>query len=191
MPNPDPETPVRRRLRDATQAAHARVDACMAGGCNDDAAYRAYLRGMHAFVASVLPAVDAQARAFGWGLPGWLDLLERDLARLDGAELAPETQAPSSDRARALGCLYVIEGSSLGARVLLRQVQRLGYDARSGAGFLHAHADGESGGRWQRFLALLESAGADPAMAAPACHAAVETFGLAERCFRRAQEATT
>ena len=191
MSTSHPETLVRRTLRDATQAAHARVDDCMARGCNDHADYRVYLCGMHAFVASVLPAVDAQAQAFGWSLPGWLDLLERDLAHVDGTTLPPETATPASDRAHALGCLYVIEGSSLGARVLLRQVRRLGHDAQSGARFLHAHADGESGSRWPRFLALLESAGSDPAMTAPACDAAVETFGLAERCFRRAQEALT
>ncbi|MDY6962674.1 MAG: biliverdin-producing heme oxygenase, partial [Pseudomonadota bacterium] len=55
-----------------------------------------------------------------------------------------------------LGTLYVIEGSSLGARVLYRRAQKLGLTEIFGARHLAAQA--QSGERWKRLLELLEAA---------------------------------
>ncbi len=188
---PDAPAPrLRSRLRDATTDAHARVDGLLMGGFNNADAYRAYLSGMAAFVAALLPAVQAQAATLRWPLPDWNAQLHADLAQAHAEPLNDVTPLAGCDRAQALGTLYVLEGSSLGARLLVRQAQALGYGRSSGAAFLHAHADGEDHQRWPRFLALLESENA-PGTDAPACAAALDAFALAETCLRRAKERTT
>jgi heme oxygenase (biliverdin-IX-beta and delta-forming) len=176
-----------QRLRDATASAHARLDALASGGFAHEADYRAYLGGMHRFLATLLPALRDAASALRWRLPDWSGLLARDLAHV-GAATTPTATLPPLPRASALGALYVVEGASLGARVLLRQAHALGHDADGGAAFLHAHAGNEDRRRWPRFLALLAEADGDDADAA--CASAVEAFGLAERSLRAARGET-
>jgi heme oxygenase len=188
-----PDAPVthqtlRALLRAATAAAHARLDAGMAHGLANDRDYRSYLRGMHAFVAGTVPAVRAHAAGWEWRLPDWQDLLARDLQHVDpGARpLAVEAAAtPCSDA--ALGALYVIEGSALGARLLLRDARRLGHTQTRGGAFLHEHGADAGAGRWAAFLRLLEDVGRNVDRRAT-CAGAEDTFQLAERCFRRARD---
>lgn len=180
---------LRTQMREATADAHARVDALMAHGFNDARGYRAYLSGMQGFVAALLPAVRAQAEAMRWPLPDWDGLLRQDMDHLQAGAIGGIAPLPGCDRAAALGALYVLEGSSLGARLLVRRAGALGYGASDGAAFLHAHADGEAGKRWPAFLALLESEH-HPGTDAPACQAAGRAFDLAETCLRRAKECT-
>jgi heme oxygenase len=54
-----------------------------------------------------------------------------------------------------LGALYVLEGSSVGARMLCRDAAKLGYGADYGARHLHRQCEDRT--RWPRFLALLEA----------------------------------
>lgn len=180
------EPGLRERLRAATASAHARLDARMAEGFPDDGAYRAYLQGMHAFIASLLSAVRGQAQRMEWALPPWEPALAADMAVLDVAPLAAEP-VDEPDRHGALGALYVMEGAGLGARILVRRALALGHDRERGARFLSLHADGEGGRRWPRFLAMLDRTGTD---AFPdACAAALAAFALAQRCFERADGA--
>ena len=188
MPDaPIPPTRLRSRLRDATAHAHARVDTLMADAFGDDRGYRAYLAGMHAFVAALMPAVRAQAETLRWPLPDWIGLLRDDLASVRVEAMHDIAPLAAGGRAQALGALYVMEGSSLGARMLVRQARALGHGPSDGAAFLHAHADGEDARRWPRFLALLES-NDTPGTGEPACAAAIEAFQLAEHCLRSAKE---
>lgn len=187
MPDaPMPTGTLRAQLRAATTQAHARLDTLMARGIGSAPDYRAYLRGMHAFVASLVPGVAAQASAWGWALPDWQAQLARDLDDMHdrAPQLDAEVAAPLHD-GEALGALYVLEGSALGARLLLRDATALGYRAGHGASFLEAHARADGGQRWPRFLAMLDTPEHSPHHAA-ACTAAQRTFQLAERCFRRA-----
>lgn len=177
--------PLRAQLRDVTKDAHARLDGLMGDGMQDRDQYGAYLRGMHCFVRSLSPSVEAQQHALGWTIADWEDALAADLQALGAGALASET-LPARDRDGALGALYVVEGSALGARLLVRQARALGYSAERGAAFLHAHAEGDHGQRWPRFLALLAGP-RDNAARHAACDAALDTFALAERCFRRAK----
>lgn len=91
------------------------------------------------------------------------DCLSRDLRDfgLSAAAVSslPRCAVPSPDgEASALGYLYVLEGSTLGGRVLLRSAgPRLGIDALRGGRFLAGHGDA-TGARWARFLAVLTSA---------------------------------
>lgn len=181
----EPTPSLHRRLREATGDAHERLDGMMAHGIADVAQYRDYLSGMHAFVCAVVPAVRRRADALAWRLPDWRSAIERDMAHAGAAALEAEGCPEPADEA-ALGMLYVVEGSSLGARVLSRQACALGFDADRGAGFLQLHAAGPTPGpRWRRFLDLLENAGQDADHGA-VCAGALGAFGLAERSFRRA-----
>lgn len=175
----------RAQLRAATAAAHARLDGSMAHGLGDRTAYAAYLRGMHAFVASVDPQLRPHAGAWDWDLPDWQGALAHDLAQVaPGGLPLPTEPGAALGSADALGALYVMEGSALGARVLLRDATALGYGPERGAAFLHLHAGAE--GRWPRFLVLLEALGRGVDRG-QACMGAERTFHLAERCFERAR----
>lgn len=55
----------------------------------------------------------------------------------------------------ALGILYVVEGSSLGGRVILKNINAvLGHDADSGAAYFSGYG-GQTGSRWKAFLEVL------------------------------------
>jgi heme oxygenase (biliverdin-IX-beta and delta-forming) len=113
--------------------------------------YAAYLRAMHRFVArAALP---------GGTREHYLPLISADLGTLGiDADDAPSMEAAPGDRYERLGWAYVFEGSSLGARVLLRQAQGLGFDAVRGACYLNAHA---ASGRWSDVLRQLEDSTPD------------------------------
>jgi len=152
--------PVRSHLRRATASAHGRVDALLPQGVSRHRDYAAYLRAMHRFVASNALPDGARER--------YLPLLSDDLRTLGIAGEAasahrdpvdPEPPNPEpDDRYERLGWAYVFEGSSLGARMLLRQAAALGFDDRAGARYLNEHA---GSGEWAHLLRQLEDAAPD------------------------------
>jgi heme oxygenase len=73
-----------------------------------------------------------------------------------------------------LGACYVLEGSALGARLLLREAAKLGLSAGYGARHL-AHQSGDHA-RWKSFLAVLDRREIDRA---EALHAAQRLFEAA------------
>jgi len=100
-----------------------------------------------------------------------------DLQRLPRCETLPECEEPAA----ALGCLYVIEGATLGGQTLLPLVhKRLGLDAANGAAFLASYGD-EVGPMWRAFGAALDAWCAAPERRARAAAAAVRTFGALEQ----------
>ena len=149
MSHPASSSSLRARLRDATTEAHAGVDAQL-GEMQDARHYRAYLRGMHGFLAAVTPGLAQHAGALGWPPPQWRGALDADLHSVDAAPLEPEA-VTVGDRDQAMGLLYVIEGSALGARLLLRRASALGYAPGRGAAYLHASAEVGTR-RWPAFL---------------------------------------
>ncbi len=91
------------------------------------------------------------------------DLLERDLADLGGDSQTPSAaesggRAPTIDsRAALVGSLYVVEGSTLGGRVIARNVvRRLGLSGELGARFFHAYGDRVES-RWREFVVFADS----------------------------------
>lgn len=55
----------------------------------------------------------------------------------------------------ALGIVYVIEGSSLGGRVIYKHIHKqLGYDNNSGASYFAGYGD-ETGSLWKNFISTL------------------------------------
>jgi heme oxygenase (biliverdin-IX-beta and delta-forming) len=178
-------TTPRAGLKAATASLHAGLeDRIRAARCLDDLdRYRALLAGFHACHAALEPAL---ARLDWTGtLPdvgdrlvktGWL---ARDLERL-GVPL-PAAPAPAAlpcprSTADGLGCLYVLEGATLGGAVVGREVaERLGLSPARGARFFHGYGE-RRGALWRRFLAALDAHAADPDVRAQAARAARETF---------------
>ena len=114
-------------LRYATRGRHERLHEWMARA--DPFAsrerYRRYLQVQHAFLdcaAAYGPALDAVLlEPLVWRCMA----LDRDLADLGASVAATSIPANPVEPAHALGWLYVSEGSTLGAALLLREAPQL------------------------------------------------------------------
>ncbi|MGE8287117.1 MAG: biliverdin-producing heme oxygenase [Stenotrophomonas sp.] len=103
-----------------------------------------------------LPALDAL-------IPGLsdrrrLDQIARDLEDLCQGlpAAAPPAVAGDIDVPRALGWLYVAEGSNLGGTILFKMAAKIGLGAKFGASHLAAHPDGAAR-HWRQFTAALDA----------------------------------
>lgn len=175
-----PSLPLRELLRQATAAAHARVDV---GPLDSHGAYVDYLKGMRGFLAAAAAMLDPEP-----ALPPLLRALGRDLesAGVHGGPTGPGGPGPvvGEDEAGRLGWRYVTAGASVGARMLRRQVMLLQPLPR--CEFLGGYADS---GLWPECLQRLSEASLD-AEARERCVAAARlAFQAAEHSFSRALEA--
>lgn len=171
-----PVADLRDRLREATLSAHRQLDGLLAGGLADVATYHAYLRGMHRFISDAEAVLDEPPLRSLW--------LSADLVALELPPLPPCGRLQRATGAEErLGWRYVIAGSSMGARLLRRDAQRLGFTAQRGARFLDRHAiDGE----WPAVLQQLAEAALPPAREALLVEGAHDAFAAAEAGLRRA-----
>jgi len=99
--------------------------------------------------------------------------LEADLAYWGQPRPAPAWGGPDLDSpAQAVGCLYVLEGSNLGGRVIYRQLQAsLKIDRERGARFFHGHGEAAEamwGGFWHFASRVCPPSAAPEAAAAAA-----------------------
>ena len=126
------DTPARLALRDATREVHERLHhlpdfAALAAGRLNRAEYTRLLARLYGFHAPVEQAVAVALPQDGPDATAWrrAGLLHADLVQmgLDPAAipLLPQAAPPNIlTPAAALGWLYVIEGSTLGGRLLAR-----------------------------------------------------------------------
>lgn len=175
------------RLKSDTQAHHHAAEASPAmQAVMDDrltrGAYRDHLARLLAFyrateaalaetpgLADLVPDLDARLVKSQW--------LRDDLARLGAGPAAPRADVPRFSLAQALGTLYVVEGSTLGGRLIARQLSRsVGVGPEDGARFYHSYGDAR-GERWTGFKAALDAWGqAHPDKADEAIQAAADAF---------------
>lgn len=117
-------------------------------------------------------------------------LLERDLGRLGGGEKdlkniplcseLPRLEGP----ARRLGCLYVLEGSTLGGQFISKSLMKnLSLSPENGAAFFNGYG-GETRAMWNALCAALEAA--PESWGDEIVSSAVETFTKLEACFSAA-----
>lgn len=174
-------------LRLATWPAHQRLEKRLdvkTRFSNLDA-YRAHLQRMWGFYAPVEQRFGVDG--FGGALADYearrkLPLLTRDLIAL-GADsqavmLTDQCQSVPAcpDPAAAFGCLYVLEGATLGGRMLLPLVEsRLELSAEHGAAFLASYGEAVAV-MWRSFGAALDAWCRVPERAACAARTAVATF---------------
>ncbi len=186
------------QLRHDTAAAHVAAEAAFALDARL-ASREAYTELLVALRGFYRPVEAALVGVAGWErLTPPLDvvarrraaLLDEDLARLgrDEQEPARELNPPvlglptpvlptPGSLAEALGCLYVLEGSALGGRIIARQARRaLGEDVP--VAFLSSAGRVDLGADWRALQAALDAFGADDAPARRvAVSAARDTFG--------------
>ena len=184
-------TSARVELQRATAAIHARlhrvpVFAALAAGRLDRDGYVDLLGRLYGF-HEPFEATVVEAQPPGLLPEHWrrAHLLRIDLMALDRPDAAiaglPRHPAPRSrwSPAHAMGCLYVMEGSTLGGRQLARRLDHLlPASTMDGRMFLLAGADRDHV-RWREFCAVLDECGAEPAPRAEMVTGAMETF----RCF--------
>ncbi len=144
----------RAALRDATASQHARVDGAFPDGLSTPQAYAGYLRGMHRFAVDFEQATGRAPRQSRWLAQ---DLEAVGIEPLAGAWAAP---SPLTDDDAVTGWDYVMAGSSLGARYLVRAVRRLGHSDEHGARFLACHGASDDWRDVQRRLAAVDVADA-------------------------------
>jgi heme oxygenase len=171
----------RFELRDRTRDGHERLDAAV-GAFDSLRSYSHYV----GFLGTFRATMDDQLAGVVWPLEwSWRPTMV-------SAALAQDAQDLGLDAARSmkaaidlrkpsalLGALYVLEGSTLGARVLRQRAAGLGMTGAFGARHLSLMSNDMA--QWQSFLLLLDDAcdfDMDHAAAA-----ANEVFALALRCF--------
>jgi heme oxygenase len=174
-------------LRAATWTSHQRLEKRLdiKARFASPAAYRGHLVQMWGFCAGLEQKVAPDA--FGDALTDYprrrkLPLLTRDLAALGCDALSLESlprceSLPACpDTATAFGCVYVLEGATLGGRTLLPLVQKsMGLTAESGAAFLSSYGEAVTD-MWRSFGAALDTWCATPVRRDLAAAAAVATF---------------
>jgi heme oxygenase len=147
-------------------------------------AYRIHLERMWGFCAMleslVEPLVRDALRDFESRRK--LPLLTRDLIATgsdpESVEKLPRMMPVPAcrDTAGGFGCLYVLEGATLGGRTLLPRVERtLGLAPTRGAEFLASYGE-RVALMWRAFGSALDAWCVDPARSARARTAAVATF---------------
>jgi len=181
--------PLSDRLRTATHPTHELLDQSIMAARPFDGIenYGRFLRVQHGIHRDVAPLyrMAALAELFP-GLDGRcrLDAVAQDAADLD-VELPAYAEPPATDAGRigipeALGWLYVVEGSNLGAAFLLKYAREMGLGESHGARHLAEPPEGRAA-YWRLFKEALNAAPLDDAEEARA-------IAGAEAAFARTQE---
>lgn len=146
---------LRQLLRDHTDHLHKELDTRV-GLFGDDGDYRRYLRGTWRFRTGVEDSLPTHP---DWSPLRFASSIRSDLIDLGEPAFPRETPAwVPANRGEMLGAWYVLEGSALGARMLVGAAQTLGYSAAYGARHLHLQAEDRR--RWPAFIAILDTASA-------------------------------
>ena len=157
---------LRERLKRETAALHCHLEAQL-GLLEPGLSMRRYRQlletfyGFYAPVETSLVRIAAARPPRGFSMKIRSELLENDLqalglTRRQLAELPRCVSLPPlSNEEQLAGCLYVLEGASLGGRVIARALDRdLGIAKESGASFFVGDAEATSA-RWREVLAWL------------------------------------
>lgn len=171
---------LRHRLRASVASLHSRVDTRMTELLARPDGYEQFLSataGALLPLERALESADVSRIVPDWAQRARSAALRSDLADLALIEPAFEARLPQSDGAFILGVLYVLEGSRLGSRVVLRQLQMSAPTQLKGATRYLSHGEGLP--LWKTFLAQLEAsqpARDDPEAAIAGARAAFELF---------------
>ncbi len=180
----------RDALRAATKPCHARLERRFSPEIimRSRSAYRGALVALLGFYEPLeaalcrVPApIDLRERAKAPALRA--DLVALGLSQAEIASASRCRDLPELEgMAEALGVAYVLEGATLGARIIAgRARDKLGVSPEPGGGGQFFGAYGrDTGSRWRAFLATLEDAIA-PGERPRAARAARETFESLER----------
>ncbi len=156
-----PPSAVRARLRDATRPLHRALEAALplGRGCVDRDSYRDHLRFLLSFHEPVERHLQANVE-LAEALPDLHARLKTSLLRDDlgaAAECPRPPRVPSPRTLpQGLGVLYVLEGATLGARILLPRLCRAGVvPGPIGCRYLQGGHPNSTAG-WQHLCHVLE-----------------------------------
>lgn len=184
-----PTMDLRADLAASTRSAHEALERLMAlDREHTPGRYPWYLLTMHAVVGAVERQTACDERLARLGLTAgrrklpWLEADLRDLG-LAAHELACVPAIPANVPGR-VGWLYVLEGSTLGGRVMLKDAApRLGVTSGRGAAFLAGYGD-RTAEMWRTFVAALNAIAFDAAQKAACAAAAAQAFEAIGEVFR-------
>ena len=172
----------RKQLRAETQTAHSALDQLISSSTLvSRPAYLGYLLGNSPCAAIEIELANAGVCRF---VPDWQqrqrrDSLWRDLTALGVQQLQHPSCAIDSDIGSIMGWSYVLEGSRLGARLILQSVEKSDDPAvRSATRFLR-HGEGKN--LWGSFQTALSQIDGDVVAIGRACSAANAAF----QCFAK------
>lgn len=149
-----------------------------------------YRRLLESFYSLYAPLEERLAELIDWNQKNWdfeirrkTPWLENDLSNLgmtgnDVAALSLSNGLPEiKNLGAAVGCLYVLEGSTLGGQMITKLLQRsLPLTAEKAGAFFAGYRE-QTGLRWREFGMWAEAlARDDPGMEASAVNAAKDTF---------------
>jgi len=175
-------TDLRSVLRNATAEAHARLDEIF--GAFDLRRLPDYRRFLEAHAAAVLPLEAALDKSeVGQIFPDWpqrarAHAIVADIDMLGGT-VGALPDLPILDFASVLGTMYVLEGSRLGAGLLLLKVRQSPDPLVAQTTAYLGHGTGSH--LWQSFLAMLERHARRLSDSSKAIAAARSAFGLFEQ----------
>jgi heme oxygenase len=154
---------LRERLKQATSSAHRGLDAKLSGF--DLNSVHGYRRFLEASAAALLPIEAALERAGVRAiLDDWPSRLRRTVIAADirslGGTVRSLPDIGALNRNQAIGTLYVLEGSRLGAKVLLKAVTASADSTIMGATRYLRH--GARLHLWRSFIDMLEREAAAP-----------------------------
>jgi heme oxygenase (biliverdin-IX-beta and delta-forming) len=170
---------LREKLKQSTAAAHRRLDATFSDF--DLSGVAGYRRFLEASAAALLPLETAlEAAGVNAILPDWPERVRSaaiiaDLKRLGGVA-RPLCAVEPLTRNAVLGVTYVLEGSRLGAKYLMRSIAEGGNSQVMAATSYLAHGAGQP--LWRSFLARLESEPVTPAGEAEVVRGAYHAFAM-------------
>lgn len=169
-----------KRLKAASAAVHEDVDHSVmaAKPFASREAYERFLRfqyRLHRRVEPLFTDPALQPLLPDLGERSRLAALEQDFADLGLAVPADAEFGPALPRAQALGWLYVVEGSNMGAAFLAKEALKIGLSDEFGARHLAGHPQGR-GLHWRNFTAALDAVELTEAEDAAAQAAAADAF---------------
>lgn len=150
-----------KRMKAATRLDHQRIDdrIMAASPFSSLENYSRFVRLQYRVHHAVSPLFESAA--LGKLLPDLAQRNRLELVRQDARDLGLSLPAPAEstgtpqDTATALGWLYVVEGSNLGAAFLLKAAAALGLSETHGARHLAGHPEGR-GLHWRTFTTALD-----------------------------------
>lgn len=175
------------RLRTETRAQHDAIEAALVELTSDGLDRDAYRRTLERFYGFYRPLEMGLWAVGGWGQRD-LDVTQRRKTPLLDADLRtlglanPEDLPvctelpPHATVAAAFGCLYVLEGATLGGQVISKLLRKsLGVSIENGGRFFHGYGD-RSGPMWHAFRASIMTFADTVAIQDEVVAAAKDTF---------------
>jgi len=187
---------IMQRLRSETREQHVRLEHTvdLRSRFASREGYRDLLSrmlGLHEPLERELRRIDWSGATIEMGerrKTAWLqqDLLALDFTPREIAAIPECVELPElTSAARGIGCLYVLEGSTLGGAVIARQLKRVLKIGADQGGRFYASYGEQLSLMWGRFGAAADDYCDNTVAADQACAAARDTFGCFEAWFQR------